>query len=98
MKTIRVTFRNYAQQSEERILNILKNIYWEKPPANWRNFDEDIEIIEEQPRGGDCFELVINDEKFKAKWVINDLQKIKDIRSIEEVRIVNGIEEYYLIS
>jgi len=100
MKTIRVTFKNYSPNGKKRMFNSLKPIFWEvnKAPRNWKDFDGDIEVTEEQPRGGDCFELIINDKKFKAKWIIDGLQKQKDIRSIEEVRIVDGIQKYHLIS
>lgn len=60
METFRITYKNYdlKHNAADRLKKDLKNLYWNKPPKDWDDFDGEIEVKEEQPRGGDCVSVV----------------------------------------
>ena len=108
MKNLRVTYYNQRlnSSSKERTEDVLKNIYWRKgeEPADWRNFDGEIQVKAEQTRGGDYATVRVIDDIYK--WVIRDLNSERDIRFVEieltkdnfrEVKAQNNQVESYQV-
>jgi hypothetical protein len=89
MKNFRITYRGFllGTSSNERMENELKNFYWlvGQEPENWKEFDGDIEIVSNEPRGvNDSF--VINVSEEWAQWTLDYLKDVftkSDLRYIE---------------
>lgn len=87
--TYRITYKNtdLKKSSVDRLKKDLKNLYWQKgkEPKNWNLFDDEIEFVGKQNRGGDCVEIIFSETMCKS-WInsiIEDLNKKRDIVSIE---------------
>ena len=102
MKELEIVFRNFSTDCwEERMENVLKNFFWHEgsEPDDWRQFDGEIVVSCKQAKGGDCFEVRVDENAWSGKLlpcVINFLRKVCDIRNIS--MYIDSTQDFNIVS